>query len=199
MPASRARPEGSGSRARPEGRADLDPDLGPDADPEVIARQICLRLLTAAPRTRAQLAGALRRRGVPQQAADAVLGRFAEAKLIDDALFAGAWVESRHYGRGLSGRALAAELRHRGVLPEDIDAAVGKLGPEQEAATARALVDGRLAGTRGQPLPARIRRLVGLLARKGYSQALAYRVVREALEQEGLDPADAGIDLSEID
>ena len=181
------------------GPRDPDRDLGPDADPEAIARQICLRLLTAAPRTRAQLATELRRRGVPQQAADAVLGRFAEAKLIDDALFAGAWVESRHHGRGLSGRALAAELRHRGVPPADIEAAVGQLGPGQEAATARALVDGRLAGTRGQPLPARIRRLAGLLARKGYSQALAYRVVREALEQEGLDPADAGIELSEID
>jgi regulatory protein len=107
-------------------------------------------------------------------------------------------VESRHHGRGLSGRALAAELRHRGVAAADIETAVGKLGPEQEAATARALVARRLSGTRGQPLPARIRRLVGLLARKGYSQALAYRVVREALNQEGLDPADAGIDLSDV-
>jgi regulatory protein len=126
-----------------------------------------------------------------------VLGRFAEVKLIDDALFAGAWVESRHHGRGLAGRALAAELRHRGVPAEDIQAAVGKLGPEQEAATAQALVARRLADTRGQPVPARARRLVGMLARKGYSQALAYRVVREALEQEGLDVADAGVDLSD--
>lgn len=161
-----------------------------------MARQICLRLLTAAPRTRVQLADAMRRRGVPDHAAEAVLGRFAEVKLIDDALFASAWVESRHHGRGLAGRALAAELRHRGVPAEDIQAAVGQLGPEQEAATARALVDRRLAGTLGQPLPARVRRLVGLLARKGYPPALAYRVVREALEQEGLDPADAGLDLS---
>jgi regulatory protein len=196
VPASRARP----ADADPE-RAwgqDTDRDANPDADPEAIARQICLRLLTAAPRTRAQLADALRRRRVPQQAAEAVLGRFAEVKLIDDTLFASAWVESRHHGRGLSGRALAAELRHRGVPTGDIEAAVGELGPEQEAATARALIAGRLAGTRGQPLPARIRRLVGVLARKGYSQALAYRVVREALEQEGLDPADAGINLSEV-
>jgi regulatory protein len=190
VPASRARP------ADPE--RDWDRATDPDADPEAIARQICLRLLAAAPRTRAQLADALRRRRVPQQAAEAVLGRFADVKLIDDNLFASAWVESRHHGRGLSGRALAAELRHRGVQTADIEAAVGKLGPEQEAATARALIAGRLAGTRGQPLPARIRRLVGVLARKGYPQALAYRVVREALEQEGLDPADAAIDLSEV-
>ncbi len=183
------------NRPRPAAPADA---ADPDADPEAIARQICLRLLTAAPRTRAQLASALQRRGVPQQAAEAVLGRFAEVKLIDDALFASAWVESRHHGRGLSGRALAAELRHRGVAAEDVRAAVDGLTPEQEASTARALVARRLAGTRGQPVQARVRRLAGLLARKGYSQSLAYRVVREALEQEGLDMAAAGLDLSEV-
>jgi regulatory protein len=167
------------------------------ADPEAVARQICLKMLTATPRTRAQLAAALSRRGVPEEVAEAVLGRFAEVKLIDDAMFASAWVESRHYGRGLSGRALAAELRQRGVAPGDIEAAVSELKPEREIATARALVARRLAGTRGQPLQARIRRLMGVLARKGYPQALAYRVVREALEQEGIDPAAAGLGLED--
>jgi regulatory protein len=154
-------------------------------------------MLAVAPKTRAQLAGALRRRGVPEEAAEAVLGRFAEVGLIDDAMFANAWVESRHYGRGLSGRALAAELRTRGVPADDIKAAVGGLDPEQEIATARSLVARRLAATRGQPTPARVRRLIGVLARKGYPQALAYRLVREALEQEGVDLALAGVDLSD--
>ncbi len=168
-----------------------------EADPEAVARQICLRLLTTAPRTRAQLATALRRRGVPDEAAEAVLGRFADVQLIDDGMFANAWVESRHYSKGLSGRALAAELRHRGVPSEDIQAAVSRLDPEQEIATARSLVAARLAASRGQPAPARGRRRIGLLGRKGSSQALAYRVAREALEQEGLDLAAAGLDLSE--
>jgi regulatory protein len=175
--------------------------LGADSDsggPEAVARQICLRMLTAAPRTRAQLADALRRRGVPDDVAEEVLGRFADVKLIDDATFASAWVESRHYGRGLSGRALAAELKNRGVASEDIQAAVDHLGPDQEIATARSLVARKLAATRGQPTPARMRRLVGVLARKGYSQALAYRVAREALEQEGVDLAAAGVDLTDV-
>jgi regulatory protein len=174
--------------------------LGGDArqaDPEALARQICLKMLTTAPRTRAQLAAAISRRGVPDDVAEAVLGRFAEVKLIDDAMFASAWVESRHYGRGLAGRALAAELRQRGVEADDIQAAIGELKPEQEIATARALVARRLASTRGQPLQARTRRLMGVLARKGYPQALAYRVVREALEQEGIDPAAAGLGLDD--
>jgi regulatory protein len=172
-------------------------EAGAGPDPEATARQICLRMLVSAPRTRAQLAGALERRGVPEEAAEAVLGRFAEVGLIDDATFASAWVESRHYGRGLSGRALAAELRTRGVPADDIRAAVDGLGPEQEVETARGLVERRLAATRGEPTPTRVRRLIGVLARKGYSQGLAYRLVREALEQEGVDLAAAGLDLSD--
>jgi regulatory protein len=159
----------------------------PEADPEAIARQICLRMLTAAPRTRAQLAAALQRRGVPEDAANAVLARFAEVKLIDDAMFARAWVDSRHHGRGLASRALGAELRQRGVSQDDIQTALSELDPERELATARELIGRRLPATAGMATPARIRRLVGVLARKGYSGGLAYRVVREALEREAGD------------
>jgi regulatory protein len=153
-------------------------------DPESVARLICLRLLTAAPRTQAELAVVLSQRGIPDDAARAVLARFAEVKLIDDATFARAWVESRHHGRGLAGRALGAELRRKGVASDDIAGALRELDPEQELATARELVAKRLPGTQGQPGPARMRRLTGMLARKGYGPGLAYRVVREALEQE---------------
>ena len=162
-------------------------DAGPDADPEALARQICLRLLTTAPRTQAQLASALRRRGVPEDAAAAVLTRFAEVNLIDDAMFARAWVDSRHYGRGLASRALGAELRQRGVPRDDIQAALSELSPDVELETARALIARRMPGTAGMPVPARIRRLAGVLARKGYSPGLAYRVVRDALEAEAGD------------
>jgi regulatory protein len=171
---------------------------GVNDDPQERARQVCLRMLTAAPRTSAQLADAMRRKGVPDEAAQAVLSRLAEVGLIDDAAFARAWVESRHHARGLARRALAAELEKRGVPGEDVRTAVSALGPDEEIATARRLVARAMAGTRGRPLPARIRRLVGLLARKGYPAPLAYRVVREALEQEGIDTADAGIDLDSM-
>jgi regulatory protein len=174
------------------------PAAGVSDDPYERARQVCLRLLTAAPRTSAQLAEAMRRKGVPAEAAEAVLGRLAGVGLIDDAAFARAWVESRHHARGLSRRALTAELKRRGVPGEEVQAAVGALDPDQEIATARRLVARAMAATRGRPLPVRIRRLVGLLARKGYPAPLAYRVVREVLEQEGIDTAGAGIDLDSM-
>jgi regulatory protein len=166
-------------------------------DPEAAARQICLRLLTGAPRTRAQLATALRRRGIPPDAAEEVLSRFTDVGLIDDALFARTWVESRHHGRGLAGRALAAELRQRGVAADDVRDAVAALDPGEEAATARRLVDRKLAATRGQQTAVRTRRLVGTLARKGYPAPLAFRVVREALDAEGIDTEGVGLDDAE--
>jgi regulatory protein len=180
----RRSPEQQAERAE---RARRDRQAEIETDPEAVARQICLRLLTGAPRTRAQLADALRKRGVPEQAAETVLERFADVQLIDDAMFARAWVDSRHHGRGLARRALAAELRQRGVAAEEIRTAVDRVDPEQEHATACALVERRLAGTRGLPRETRFRRLMGMLARKGYSEGLAYRVVREALDGEDSD------------
>ncbi|WUE05967.1 recombination regulator RecX [Nonomuraea sp. NBC_00507] len=174
--------------SKPEGPdADSPAGAGPDADPESVARAICLRLLTMAPKTRAQLAEALRKRDVPAEAAEAVLSRFSELGLINDEAFAAAWVDSRHHGRGLARRALAAELRHRGVDNDTVKEAVERLDPDQEAETARRLVDRKLAATRSLDPQTRTRRLAGMLARKGYSSGVAYRVIREALEEEGID------------
>ncbi|MBB5122224.1 recombinase RecX [Streptomyces eurocidicus] len=156
--------------------------------PEEQARAICLRLLTGSPRTRKQLADALAKRDIPAEVAEEVLSRFEDVGLIDDSAFAGAWVESRHHGRGLARRALARELRTKGVDAAVIDEAVGRLDSEQEEHTARELVDRKLRATRGLDREKRLRRLAGMLARKGYPEGLALRVVRRALEEEGEEP-----------
>jgi regulatory protein len=162
------------------------------ADPEAKAREICLRLLTLEPKTRAQLKDVLCKGGIPEDAAETVLSRFADVGLIDDAAFARAWVESRHHSKGLAGRALKAELRRRGVDDDEIREAIATLDPDAEVETARRLVQRKLAGTRGQPPQARTRRLAGMLARKGYPPGLAFRVIREALEAEDTDEATLG-------
>jgi regulatory protein len=170
---------------------------GPEPGSEEAARVICLRLLTSGPRTRSQLAAALRKRRVPDEVADSVLGRFAEVGLIDDAAFARAWVESRHHGRGLARKVLAAELRQRGVSDGEVRSAVGLLRPQDELATAQRLVAKRVAASRGKPMPVRARQLMGMLARKGYPAGLAAQVVREALEQDQADSG-SGTDLAWI-
>lgn len=163
-------------------------------DPVGVARDVCLRLLEVGPRTRRELTVALTRRGVPTEVAHEVLGRFAEVGVIDDALFASMWVTSRHRSRGLAGRALRQELRRKGVDDELIQAAVGELDPEQEAETARRLVRRKLPSTRGLATEARVRRLVGMLARKGYGAGLSFRVVSQELASEGDDPPELSFD-----
>lgn len=144
------------------------------------AREICLRQLAVRPRTRAELATALRRRGIADEVAEDVLARYSEVGMIDDAAFARAWVSSRHHGKGLARRALGSELRRRGVDPEIVGEALGQVDGDIEADTARALVERKLRTASGDP-QAVMRRLVGMLARKGYPAGLAFRVVKEAM------------------
>jgi regulatory protein len=153
-----------------------------------VARSVALDLLAAAPKTRAQLAEAMRKRGVPDEAAEAVLDRFDEVGLIDDAAFATAWVRSRHSVRGLAPRVLAGELRQRGVAEPLIADAVSELDQGDVESAARALVARRAHVGRGLPTAVRVRRLVGMLQRKGYPGDVAFRVVREVLADETLDP-----------
>lgn len=167
-------------------------------DPTGFARQACLQLLEIGPRTRKELADALAKKGVPGEAAEQVLGRFAEVGIIDDALFASMWVASRHRGRGLAGRALSQELRRKGIDDETVRDAIAELDPDEEAATARSLVRRKLAATRGLAAEARVRRLAGMLARKGYGPGLAFQIVREELQAEGT-PAGASDLLDYVD
>lgn len=142
------------------------------------------------PRTRKQLADALKKREIPDDISEDVLSRFEEVGLINDAAFADAWVESRHHGRGLARRALARELRTKGVDATVVDEAIAQLDSDREEETARALVARKLRSTRGLDRDRRLRRLAGMLARKGYPEGMALRVVRQALQQEGEDADD---------
>jgi regulatory protein len=184
---------GAGSRQRGAARAQA------SADPREAAREICLQALAIRPRTRAELATAMRKRGVEDEIAAEILDRYDEVGIIDDAAFARAWVTSRHHGRGLSRRALAGELRRKGVSSDEVGQALDQLAPDVEEETARALVARRLrAETRAAPEVV-FRRLVGMLARKGYAPGLAVRLVKEALaEREDAAEFADGIDADAL-
>ena len=185
-PASPVSSSSGSGRGRPDGAVPAEPEPQPaSADPVDVARQICLHQLEHAPRTRAELATALRKKGIDDEVAEQVLGRFADVGMIDDAQFAQLWVSSRQRSKGLAGRALSQELRRKGVDDASIADALATIEPEAEFATARALVDRKLRTTAGLPTDVRVRRLAGMLARKGYPSGVAFRVVREALSQEG--------------
>lgn len=146
------------------------------------ARAVCLRLLTARARTRAELAGQLTKRGYPDDVSTRVLDRLAEVGLVDDADFAAQWVRSRRANAGKGKRALAAELRTKGVDNEVITATLAGIDADAERDRAEQLVHDRLRRENldGDQLKV-TRRLVGMLARRGYSQTMAVDVVTSQL------------------
>lgn len=152
------------------------------------ARALCLRLLTARARTRAELAGQLTKRGYADGVSQRVLDRLVEVGLIDDRDFAEQWVRSRRIHAGKGKRALVSELRTKGVDNELIDAALADVDLAAERARAEELVADRLRREKLSDDPgddAKLaRRLVGMLARRGYGQSLAFDVVKVALANE---------------
>ncbi len=160
---------------------------GPDADPESVARTILLDALAGQARSRKELRVRLAKKGVPDDLAERLLDRFTEVGLVDDEAFARSWVESRQRTRGLARRALAYELRGKGIDDETARTALDDLDPVREKEAARQLVRRRLRSLKGVDHATATRRLAGLLARKGYAAGLAFAVVREELAEHDAD------------
>jgi regulatory protein len=157
-------------------------------DPEAVARKILLDQLTGRACSRADLAARLAQREVPDEIAVRLLDRFEEVGLVDDAAFARGWVEQRQSGRGLARRALAQELRRKGIDDEVAQEALDEIDPDHEVEAARTLVRRRLRTVRDLDQQVAVRRLSGMLARKGYPPSVAFRVVREELGADLVDP-----------
>jgi regulatory protein len=157
-------------------------DATPDADPEAVARAILLRQLTMGPRTRAQLEQALARRNVPSQFAQALLDRFTEGGLIDDAAYAQALIRSDAAAGSLSRRRVAQRLRHKGVSPEITAIAVAGIDQDEEFDAALDLARRRLPRMLSLDPVTRRRRLAGLLARRGYDGSIVPQVLGRVLD-----------------
>ena len=172
---------------------------GPDADPESVARKILLDQLTGRARTRKELGDKLASKGVPAEIATRLLDRFEEVGLVDDGAFARTWVSQRQSasgGKGLAPRALAQELRRKGVDDETAREALDEIDPADEEDAARELVRRKLRSLSRVDDPTATRRLVGMLARKGYSSGLAFSVVRDELAAAGREePRGAALGL----
>jgi regulatory protein len=151
------------------------------------ARALCLRLLTARARTRAELAAQLIKRGYPDDVSARVLDRLTDVGLVDDEDFAEQWVRSRRVNAGKGRRALASELRTKGIDDEVIAAALEDIDSDAERSRAEQLVADKLRRERLTDDTDDVkvaRRLVGMLARRGYGQSMAFDVVKVALASE---------------
>ena len=177
-------------RRKPRPADPADPKNDPEPDHEAIARKILLDALTGQARSRRELADKLAKKDVPADLATALLDRFEEVGLVDDEAFARAWIASRQPGKGLARRALAQELRRKGIDEEVARDALDDVDPADEEAAARALVRKKLRTLSRVDDTTATRRLVGMLARKGHGSGLAFAVVRDELAAADRSTAD---------
>ena len=164
---------------------DDEPGWTEDADPESVARKIILDQLSIKARSRREREERRARRNVPVDVMDRLLDRFEEVGLVDDEAFARSWIASRQPGKHLARRALAQELRRKGVDDEVVREALDEIDPADEEEAARRLVRKKLRSLRGVDRQVATRRLAGMLARKGYPAGTAFSVVREELDEAG--------------
>lgn len=172
--------------------ADGVPDESPEPDRSEEewaseGRAILLRQLTLGPRSRHQLGRKLAERDVPPRVAAALLDRFEEVQLIDDAEFARMWVRTRTAMKALSRSSIRRELADKGIDPDLAEDALLQISDEDEHDQAHEVVRRKLRrsadlsdrGIRDKEL----RRLVGVLARKGYSPGTAFTIVKDVLAE----------------
>jgi regulatory protein len=172
------------------GRPKLDPaELSPE-DRWKKAKEICYDLLAVRPRSQDELRQTLRRKGFDDETSEPLLGKLVKAGLVDDAAFAEEWVRARHTYKGLARSALVMELKRKGVDSEIAAQAASEVDKESEEQRARELVRKKLRSLGGNiDEQTAIRRLLGMLARKGYPQGLSYSVIREELQEFGAESA----------
>lgn len=160
------------------------------------AQEVVLFSLSASAKTRKELEDKLAGKNYPEDVIAQVLDRMTEVGLIDDAAYAKAFTSSRHEGRGLSASAIRRELQRKGIDKDVADEAVTEIDPEDEWARAYELASRRARSTTNLDKDARVRRLVSMLARKGYGGGVAYGVVKQVLADEG-DALDGHLDSGE--
>ena len=145
------------------------------------AKQVLLRRLSHAPRTRKELAKDLKDKDISDEVANVALDRFEEVGLINDQSLASNYVSSQHERKGLGKNALRQQLRAKGVSDDVALEAISQISDDQEFQAAFALACKKIRSLQKDDAKTQLRKIVGVLARKGYSSNLAFRVAKEVI------------------
>lgn len=162
-----------------------------ETDPYTRAKTIVYNQLAYSAKTRGQLRKKLQSEGFEAEIIEPLLDKFEAAKLIDDAEYAQTFVAQKSRTKKLSRAALRRELAERGVRGEEAENALAQRTDEQEREDAAELVRKKLRP--GMDLSDRAekdrvtRRLLGMLARRGYSSSVSMSVIREELAAYGME------------
>ena len=145
-----------------------------------------LNFISYRPRSAKEVADHLRKKSLDATTRDHAIRRLEELGYVDDAAFARFWVESRDTHRPRGRRALAWELRQKGVADAIIEDVVARFAGDEAALAGQAAR--KRAATLDASDPYKFRRQLGaFLARRGFSYDVVEQVVDELWEELGSD------------
>jgi len=148
-------------------------------------RDKALRLLAVRARSRYELRVALDGLGVDAAVREGILDELVEAGLVDDRRFAREYVQAKAEGRGMGPHRLRFDLKQRGVNRSIIDDVLAsELPAERQEALARGLVERKVGA--GAVDDRVVRRVAGMLQRKGYDYEIINRISYELLQRRGV-------------
>ncbi|SMY11336.1 regulatory protein RecX [Brevibacterium jeotgali] len=187
-PAVEAPGAGGAGGDGPSGEESDEADSGGEDQAFGEATKRAYAILALRDHSRAELRQKLVRKGCEAHIVDRLLTRLDAAGLVDDARFAEQFVRSQREGRGKSLSAITRALRDKGVSDEHVRTATEELGDDFPLALAAARK--KAAGTRGLAHDVRLRRTLGLLARRGFGGSVGRRAAEQALAEEPGDDRD---------
>jgi regulatory protein len=145
-----------------------------------VAYQQALKFLNYRPRSENEVRRNLVEHQIPEEVAEGVLERLREAGLLDDARFAQTWVENRSEFRPRSRRALALELRQRGLEQADISKALEQVDEEAQAYQAALKQSRKIKATEWLEFR---QKLSSFLARRGFHYEVILPTVKRVWEE----------------
>lgn len=151
------------------------------------AKEAALRLLDRCDQSVAQCRHKLLAKGYPSAAVEVVINRLIEVGILDDLRYGQMMVRTRHQERGLVGQALRIELRRKQLSDEVINQVMADFSEIATQETIEYLVQKKLRSLNNLPKEVKFRRLLGMLARKGYAVNVATEVINKALELDDVE------------
>lgn len=168
---------------RADGAAFIDRELEEAKAP---VRKKALGLLNYRARSTQELRGKLRDAEFEVAVIDEVIADLERSKLLDDESFAREWVYQRHNRRGKTRLVLDHELADKGIAPAIRAQALEQIDDDDEAELAEALAEKKARKVKRINSRAdydkELRKIVGVLARRGFGQGMALKYGRQSLD-----------------
>jgi regulatory protein len=156
-----------------------------ETDEREVAYQRALNYLSYRPRSEREVRQNLQKHDTPEAVIDETLDRLRRNGLVDDLQFAKDWVENRSTFRPRGRRALAAELRQKGIARDTIEAALQNL--DEDALAYQAAVKQARKYENLEWADFR-RKMNAFLARRGFNYETAKSAVEHVWEARDQQP-----------